>query len=98
VENGPELVALYEISRDADRDTRVRANWHAEIAARKAAVAAGTPENEVRVRFEKYGSIVIATGKDGREFEARVVVNPKLSGWSFPRRIDLPFPGELRRD
>jgi hypothetical protein len=98
VEDGPELVALYEISRDADRDTRVRAVWHAEIAARRAAVAAGTPENEVRVRHEKFGAIVVATGNDGREFEARVVVNPTLSGWSFPRRIDLPFPGELKRD
>jgi hypothetical protein len=95
VEDGPQLVALYEISRDADRDTRVKATWHAEIATRKAAIAAGTPENEIRIRHEQFGMVVIATGRDGAEWEARVVVNPKLSGWSFPRRIDLPYPGEL---
>jgi hypothetical protein len=97
VETGPELVALFEISPHANRDTRVRATWHAEIAVRKAAVTAGIPENEVEITHELYGSVVIATGGDGRQFEARVVVNPELKGWSFPRRIDLPYPGELKK-
>lgn len=82
------LVAVFEISDDANEDRWADATWQAELAARDAAVATGAGANDIVLT--RGMSNVVAALPDGREFEARVATTAAaLASYSLPGRGDL---------
>lgn len=84
MERNRTLVAVFEISDDANEDRWADAMWRAETAAKQAAVDAGAAESDVTISRHHEGYAIGAL-PDGREFEARVATNPALPASAFPR-------------
>jgi hypothetical protein len=80
-------VAVFAISPNANEDRWAQATWHAELAAREAATAAGATKDDMTGSFEGHGVVVITTAS-GQRFEAWVVTDPKVSPFSFGERVD----------
>jgi hypothetical protein len=80
-------VAVFAVSDDANEDKWAQATWHAELAAREAAINAEAAEGDLTRSFEGYGVVVITTA-DGRRFEAWVVADPAVSRYSYGERVD----------
>lgn len=84
MERNRTLVAVFEISDDANEDRWADAMWRAEAAAKQAAIEAGAAESDVTISGHQQGYVIGAL-PDGREFEARVATNPALPAHAFPR-------------
>jgi hypothetical protein len=84
--------AVFAVRPDANEDHIAQATWHAELAARRAAVAAGASEDELSRSFEGWGVVVVSTAS-GERYEAWVVTDPKVSSL-FGTEVD---PSGYRR-
>lgn len=74
-----ELVAVLELSDDADEDAWSQTTWHAEVALRSAIDDASlTPDGDVR--WSAAARVLTLDTSEGRRFAARLVTAP-----GFPR-------------
>jgi hypothetical protein len=81
-------VAVFANSPNANEDHWAQATWHAEVAAREAATAAGFTAHDMTRSFEGQ-NVVVITAASGQRFEAWVVTDPKVSRFSFGERLVL---------
>lgn len=82
----PVLVAVFEISDDANEDRWADASWRAEFAVREAAENAGAAADDVTV--VRSGFNAVASTPDGRQFEARITTTAGMASYQLPRRRD----------
>ena len=80
------VVAVFQISADANEDYWNYAVRDVEAAVRAAAADAGLPEEDLVVEKDHMGTVK-ASGPDGRQFTGRVVTKEGLPSWEAPRRI-----------
>jgi len=85
------LVAVVDLTDDASEDHWAQATWHAELAARKAAVQAGYSEDQLTRSYVDYRTIAV-TASDGHSFAAVIRQQRGGPSWGVAR---LPSEHDL---
>jgi hypothetical protein len=86
-----ELVAVVDLTDDASEDHWAQATWHAEVAARKAAVQAGYSEDQLTRSYVDSRTIAV-TASDGHSFAAVIRQQRGGPSWGVAR---LPSEHDL---